>query len=87
MKAALQVLQEHLLAVKTTYLVNDQITLADIVVVSTLVYPFKLVCEETTFLAPFEMVARWFTSCVQSPEFQSILGPVEICKQPTEPAK
>jgi elongation factor 1-gamma len=84
MKAALQVLQDHLAGNKN-YLVNDQLTLADIVLVSTLVYPFKLACDET-FLEPYGNVVRWFTTCIQRSEFQTVLGPVEICKEPTKPA-
>lgn len=83
MRTALQVLQDQLADKK--YLLGDQFTLADIVLVSTLVYPFKLVCDEK-FLVPYDHVVRWFTACVRRPEFLAVLGPVEICKEPVKPA-
>lgn len=82
MKKALQVLQDHL--AEREYLVGKEMTLADIVLVSTLVYPFKLVCDEA-FLGPYDRVVRWFTTCVKRPEFVAVLGPVEICKEPVKP--
>jgi elongation factor 1-gamma len=63
-----------------TYLVTEQITLADIVVACTLVYPFKLVADKN-FLKPFGNVTRWFTTCVNQPEFQQVIGKVEMCKK------
>lgn len=56
-----------------TYLVGDQITLADITIISTLVYPMKLVfysCDK--FMKPFESVVRWFRYCINLPQFQAI---------------
>jgi elongation factor 1-gamma len=75
---ALEVLNHHLQ--DKTYLVNDQITLADIAVASTLVYPMKLVCDKT-FLKPFTNVVRWFTTCVNQPEFTQVIGTVTMCKK------
>jgi elongation factor 1-gamma len=63
----------------TTYLVGNQITLADIVVASTLLYPMKLVCDKN-FLKPFTNVVRWFTTCVNQPAFIAVMGKVEMCK-------
>lgn len=83
LKAALQVLQDHL--TEKNYLVNDEMTLADIVLVSTLVYPFRLVCDEQ-FLEPYGNVVRWFKTCASRSEFLAVLGPVEICKEPIQPA-
>ena len=65
----------------TTYLVsNDHVTLADIVVVSTLLYPFKLVCDPA-YLQPYPRVVKWFQDCVSQPEFQEILGTVTLCQE------
>jgi len=75
---ALSVLNNHLL--DKTYLVNDQITLADIVVASTLLYPFKLVADKT-YLKPYGNVVRWFNTCVNQPEFQQVVGQVTMCKK------
>ena len=58
---------------------GNQITLADIVVVSTLLYPMKLVCDKT-YLKPFTNVVRWFQTCVNQPAFAAVVGKVEMCK-------
>lgn len=76
--AALKVLNDFLL--DKTYLVGNQITLADIVVVSTLLYPFKLVTDPA-YLKPFPNVVRWFQTCVSQPEFQQVVGDVVLCKK------
>jgi elongation factor 1-gamma len=76
--AALGVLDSYLL--DKTYLVNHQITLADIVVASTLLYPFKLVADKN-YVKPFTNVTRWFQTCVNQPEFQQVVGQVTLCKK------
>ena len=82
---ALQVLEDHLSTSKTAYLVNDdQVTLADIVVVSTLVYPFKLTCDQM-YLKPYPAVQRWFKACVDQPEFKEVLGVTTMCKKELKP--
>lgn len=63
-----------------TYLVGDQVTLADIVVASTLLYPMKLVCDKA-YLKPFGNVVRWFQTCVHQPEFSAVVGEVTMCKK------
>lgn len=63
-----------------TYLVGDAITLADISIVSALVYPMKLVCDKS-FLKPFTNVTRWFNTCVNQEEFKKVIGEVKLCKQ------
>ena len=73
----LELLNNHLL--DKTYLVNHQITLADIVVASTLLYPFKLVADKN-YLKPYGNVVRWFQTCVNQPEFQQVVGQVAMCK-------
>lgn len=75
---ALSVLNDHLL--DKTYLVGDSITLADICVVSTLLYPFKLVCDKS-FLKPYGNVVRWFSTCVNQTEFKAVVGEVVMCKK------
>jgi elongation factor 1-gamma len=61
-------------------LVTDQISLADIVVASTLLYPFKLVADKS-FLKPYGNVVRWFQTCVNQAEFQQVVGQVTMCKK------
>jgi len=63
-----------------TYLVGDQITLADITVASALIYPMKLVCDKA-YLKPFGNVVRWFNTCVNQPEFEKVVGKVALCKK------
>jgi len=63
-----------------TYLVGDKVTLADIAVASALLYPMKLVCDKA-FLKPFGNVVRWFTTCVNQPEFKKVVGTVAMCKK------
>ena len=85
--AALGTLEAHLSS--SAYLVsnnnnsnnNDQsLTLADIVVAATLLYPFKLVCDPD-FRKPYPRVVQWFQNCVARPEFQRIVGTVTLCEK------
>ncbi|KAL7692643.1 putative elongation factor 1B gamma, S-crystallin, glutathione S-transferase [Plasmopara halstedii] len=74
-RKALQTLENHLHL--RTYLVGEQVTLADIVVASSLVYPFKFVLDKE-FRKPFPAVIRWFTTLVNQPEFQAVVGDVPL---------
>jgi elongation factor 1-gamma len=73
---ALNVLENHL--ADKTFLVGHKITLADITVVSTLVYPFKFVAD-ASYRAAFPNVMRWFDTCVNQPEFENVIGKVVLC--------
>ena len=75
----LSTLEKHLASTKT-FLVGDQVTLADIVVTSTLLYPFKLVCDKQ-YLKEFPNVVRWFQTCTSQPEFGQVVGKVTMCKK------
>jgi len=75
---ALSVLNEHL--VDKTYIVGERITLADICLASTLVYPLKLVCDKN-FLKSYGNVTRWFQTCVNQPQFEAVIGKVTLCKK------
>jgi len=77
-KAALAVLDKHLES--RSFLVGRKITLADIVVVSTLVYPFKMVFD-AKFRCAFPNVCRWFMTCVAMPEFTDVVNEVNLCKK------
>jgi elongation factor 1-gamma len=87
---ALQLLENHLAKQQqqlssssssssaVAYLVNpQQMSLADIVVVCTLLYPFKLVCD-SEYLQPYSHVIRWFQHCVHQSEFVAVVGHVEL---------
>ena len=76
--AGLKILNDYLL--DKTYLVGHQVTLADIAIASTLLYPFKLVADKT-FLKPYGNVTRWFNTCVNQPEFAQVVGKVVLCKK------
>jgi elongation factor 1-gamma len=78
LKKALEVLNTHLL--HRTYLVGDKITLADITIVSALVYPMKMLLD-AGFRKPFGNVERWFCTCVNQPEFKAVVGDVPLCKK------
>lgn len=75
---ALKVLNDHLNG--KSYIVGNQITLADIVVASALLYPFKLVTDPS-YLKPYENVLSWFTNCVSQEEFQQVVGQVTMCQK------
>ena len=72
---ALAILEKHL--TDKTYLVGHKITLADIAVVSALVYPFKFVAD-ASYRAPFPNVIRWFNTCVNQPAFEAVVGTVVL---------
>ncbi|XP_001640531.2 elongation factor 1-gamma-A [Nematostella vectensis] len=61
-----------------TFLVGERVTLADIAVCCVLQMLYKQVMEPS-FRAPYGNVNRWFTTCVNQPEFKKILGDVKMC--------
>ena len=75
--AALKVLDSYLL--DKTYLVGHKVTLADITIVSTLVYPFKFVAD-AKFRSAFPNVMRWFDTCVNQKQFLNVVGTVALCE-------
>mmetsp|Transcript_27904 Transcript_27904/g.42251 ORF Transcript_27904/g.42251 Transcript_27904/m.42251 type:complete len:372 (-) Transcript_27904:66-1181(-) len=77
---ALQVLESHLEKGEQKYLVGDSLTLADIVVVSTLLYPFKLTASPS-YLKAFPKVVAWFESCSSQKEFVNVVGVTTLCKE------
>jgi elongation factor 1-gamma len=85
--AALKVVDSHLL--KNSFLVGSCITLADITLACSLDLGFRMVFDPA-YRAKFPNVTRWFTTCVNQPEFVAIMGPVELCAKMQEakaPAK
>jgi len=68
---ALAVLEAHLIT--CTFLVGEAVTLADIVVSCSLLNAFKLAFD-AAYLVPFPAVLRWFTTCVNQPEFLAVIG-------------
>jgi len=70
-KKALAILNSHLLT--RTYLVGERISLADIVVGSSLFNLFKHVFDPA-YRKPFPNVVRWFTTVANQPNFKKVLG-------------
>jgi len=75
---ALSVLNSHL--EHHTFLVGHQVTVADIVIVSALVELYRQVFAPD-FIKPFVNVTRWFTTCINQPEFVKIIGKVDFAKE------
>jgi len=73
----LDVLNKHLL--HNTFLVGHQVTLADICMVCSLVDAMKLVLDPR-IRGQFGNVMRWFDLCIRQPEFQAVLGNVQLCE-------
>jgi len=74
-KKNLAILNAYLLT--RTYLVGERITLADIVVASSLSSLYKTVLDPN-FRKPFPNVNRWFTTVVNQPNFVKVLGEVTL---------
>ena len=79
---ALNVLETHLHS--KTYLVGDKVTLADIVMVCNLLHGF------TTLFDPkmresFPNVVRYFTTCVNQPNFVEVIGETSLCEAAPKP--
>jgi len=74
-KSVLAVLNDHLL--NNTFLVGENVTLADISVVVPLAEAYKSVFDEA-FLKSFPNVTRWFQTCVNQKNFSKVLGAVTL---------
>jgi len=69
-----------------TFLVGETISLADIVVAVQLVPLFRLVFD-LQFRQPFTNVVRWFLTCVNQPQFKSVMGEVKLAEVAAQPQK
>lgn len=74
-RKVLQIINDHL--ANRTYLVGERISLADIVVGTSLVYLFKLVLD-VGFRKPFTHVVRWFNTLVHQQNFIDVIGEVTL---------
>lgn len=63
-----------------TYLVGDQLTLADISIVASLSHLFKFFLGEDR-QREFPYVTRYFIACASTREFKAVLGPVALCRE------
>jgi len=75
-RKALDYLNKHLL--NKTYLVGERITLADIVVSTSLYYLYQRVLDNG-FRKPFINTNRWYLTCMNQPEFKAVVGEVKLC--------
>jgi elongation factor 1-gamma len=85
--AALKILNAHLL--NNQFVVGQQITLADITLATALFDCFTTVFDPK-YIKGFGNVKRWFTCCVNQPEFAAVLGEVTFAtseKQAPKPQK
>jgi len=69
-----------------TFLVGETLSLADIVVAVQLVPLFRLVFDPQ-FRQPFTNVVRWFLTCVNQPQFKSVMGEVKLAEVAAQPQK
>ncbi|KAI8646842.1 hypothetical protein BD408DRAFT_409302 [Parasitella parasitica] len=79
LKRALSALNTVLLT--KTYLVGNEITYADIAVVTALIPSFTLVLDKAA-RAQFKNVTRYLTTVVAKPTFKKFLGDVTLCETP-----
>jgi elongation factor 1-gamma len=74
-RKSLEVLNKHLQT--RTFLVGNRISLADIVVASSLVRLYQKVLDPG-FRKPFVNANRWFTTVVNQPNFREVVGEVKL---------
>lgn len=74
-KKVLSVLDNHL--VTRTYLVGNSVSLADVVVATTLLQLYQLVLDPA-FRKEFVNTNRWFVTIVNQPEVKAVLGDVHL---------
>ncbi|XP_061717954.1 elongation factor 1-gamma [Cydia pomonella] len=77
--AALAVLDKHLLT--RTFLVGERVSLADIVVFTTLIHAFQHVLDPAT-RASLVNVQRWFQTVAHQPQVSAVVGAIALCAAP-----
>uniref|UniRef100_A0A3P9PD96 Valine--tRNA ligase n=1 Tax=Poecilia reticulata TaxID=8081 RepID=A0A3P9PD96_POERE len=63
-----------------TYLVGESLTLADMAVATAVLLPFKYALEPSDRKAVTN-VTRWFTTCINQPQFLKVLGEIALCEK------
>ncbi|KAK2844778.1 hypothetical protein Q5P01_011437 [Channa striata] len=61
-----------------TFLVGESITLADVAVATAVLLPFKYALEPLD-RQTLTNVTRWFTTCINQPQFLKVLGKISLC--------
>ncbi|NP_001036852.1 elongation factor 1-gamma [Bombyx mandarina] len=77
--AALKVLDGHLLT--RTFLVTERITLADVIVFSTLLHAFQHVLDPSVRSSLIN-VQRWFLTVAHQPQVSAVVGSLTLCAAP-----
>jgi len=77
-RKSLDILNKYLLT--RTFLVGNRITLADIVVSMSLYHLYARVLDNG-FRKVFVNTNRWFLTCVNQPEFKSVIGEFKLCEK------
>jgi len=77
-RKAMEYLNKQLLT--RTFLVGERITLADIVVATSLYYLYQRVMD-TPFRKQFINVNRWYLTVVNQPEVKSVIGEVKLSEK------
>lgn len=78
-KRAMDALNKVLLT--KTYLVGEDITLADICLVTSLVWPYKLIFDKE-FRNQYKNVTRYYLTVVNKKHFKEALGEIILCETP-----
>lgn len=81
LKKILTALNNYLLS--RTYLVGEKITLADIVVATSLLHLYEHVLDEKN-RKPYCNLNRWFTTCINQVQFKTVLGDFKLCLKENE---
>uniref|UniRef100_A0A8C4GFH3 Valine--tRNA ligase n=1 Tax=Dicentrarchus labrax TaxID=13489 RepID=A0A8C4GFH3_DICLA len=63
-----------------TFLVGESVTLADMGVATAVLLPFKYVLEPSDRKV-LTNVTRWFTTCINQPQFVKVLGKIALCEK------
>ncbi|XP_073980890.1 elongation factor 1-gamma [Rhodnius prolixus] len=84
LKNVFQQLNQYLLT--RTYLVGEEITLADIVLACTLLNAYKYVLDPN-FRKPYQNVNRWFSTITNQPKVKNVIGTVKLCEKEPEVPK
>ncbi|EGG14498.1 glutathione S-transferase domain-containing protein [Cavenderia fasciculata] len=83
-KRLLTTLDNHLKT--SSFLVGPRVSLADIVVACSLSTFYTMVFDPS-FRSPFVNVNRWFTTCINQPNFKSVMGEVKFATVMAEAKK
>lgn len=81
LKATLTALNSRL--VNQTFLVGERLTLADIVVFTTLLSAYEKVLDPS-FRAPFGSVTRWFNTVLNQPQVKAVVKGFTLCAKVAE---